>query len=460
MFFVQGRWLSGLLFNWLFARIAAISQLKTIRVISLASWVLFIISFHGLMNHWKKWMPLSNYVIFLSCLYIGCSLSVAIYIGWASCFQIGLASLAGLWSGAILFDIWINPKHKKSYALRNITIGSLLGLCALSLYQVSFGVFLLPFGIYLVIKKSAAGSNIIIRGIVSYLVIVLLYYAVFLYSMKYAGIVASDRTHISFDVFGKFSFFFGIPLAQAFSLNLLYNTHNLISQVFPFLLIALWLFHSFRGTTESIKARIKYVGLILLLCLLIYLPVLVSKEDFSSYRTMFPFNFLITILILDIILNKARKKNQERLAAFVVMIIFILTGFRNFRYNFLEPLKDEYHALTRSVSQHYHIGIDSIVVLRPGEETFYKALGVVDYKDEFGLPSLYKEWTPDPLFRQLIFEKNKNHEAAKNLKVIQFTDKRLFDSASANGGANALFINPEKLLMDFENNKHLARFVK
>jgi len=44
--------------------------------------------------------------------------------------------------------------------------------------------------------------------------------------------------------------------------------------------------------------------------------------------------------------------------------------------------------------------------------------GANSFNDEFGVASTFKDWIPEPLIKQLIFEKTKNREITKKVKVI------------------------------------------
>ena len=58
--------------------------------------------------------------------------------------------------------------------------------------------------------------------------------------------------------------------------------------------------------------------------------------------------------------------------------------------------------------------------VRPPVNLFKPAFGVNYYTDEFGYPSTEKDWTAEPLVKQLAFEKTKNKETSNGLTIEGF----------------------------------------
>ena len=59
--------------------------------------------------------------------------------------------------------------------------------------------------------------------------------------------------------------------------------------------------------------------------------------------------------------------------------------------------------------------------IRPTENAFEEKYGIVASWDEFGIPSTAKKWVPEPLVKQLIFEKTGNRQTAENILVKSYT---------------------------------------
>jgi len=101
----------------------------------------------------------------LGSLYVVSSISVCIYIGWASCMEVFLAILAGLVSGHILFKSLYNQEKVRVSIV--IVLGSLVfGVVSLFIYQTVFGIFLIPFFVQYVQRKKAKPDRIVIIGII------------------------------------------------------------------------------------------------------------------------------------------------------------------------------------------------------------------------------------------------------------------------------------------------------
>ena len=66
MFFVQGRWLSGILFNTFFHQTGTISGLRVLRIISLVSWLSFLLLFLHVVKQWNLRFVIDKYLVILS----------------------------------------------------------------------------------------------------------------------------------------------------------------------------------------------------------------------------------------------------------------------------------------------------------------------------------------------------------------------------------------------------------
>ncbi|MES1249856.1 MAG: hypothetical protein ABUL46_04185, partial [Chitinophaga rupis] len=62
------------------------------------------------------------------------------------------------------------------------------------------------------------------------------------------------------------------------------------------------------------------------------------------------------------------------------------------------------------------------------------SLGIGSYKDEFGMPSTNKDWTPEPLLKQLVLELTGSRQQAEALKVTQYANMEEWKAAG--GQAN------------------------
>jgi len=448
MFFVQGRGLTGILMNHLFSVIFSISDFKIVRILSFFSWVLFLEEFFRLGRKWQERIGFDKTLILIGGIYIACCPSVAIYIGWGSCFEVGIASLLGLWSGHLLFMSLLKKDAPGSLSEPSLFLPTLLGLGSLFLYQTAFPCFLLPFILFLLEKKPKLSDRIMKWGISIYVLISLLYYVAFLYSFHHSSLRPNERTDFTIDIPGKLGFFFSAPLAQGFSFNLLYNLHSIPSQQFPILMMVLWvallIFHNKTISKKNLFFLLVFIGMLML----IYAPLLVGKENFSSYRTMFMLNLTVTIALIHAILSFFGTFSPSHKSTFFLVFLlcfFAAVGAWNFRINFLQPLKKEYSLLDQYFNTHYNPGISTVYVLRPEEDLFYDKFSIHSYKDEFGVPSTFKDWTPEPLIKQFILEKTHQREKAQKTSIVQFTNKDSFDLEAKNKGIGSMYINVRSL---------------
>ncbi len=158
--------------------------------------------------------------------------------------------------------------------------------------------------------------------------------------------------------------------------------------------------------------------MVMALLALIYLPVLLARENFSSYRTMHCLSLAGAFLLTDALLGIIKKERVKNLFIYGFATVISLVAFYNFNVNFILPLEKEY-TLTRSyIRNNFSEHVKQIYFIRPPESLFYNLYAVKVYKDEFGVPSTYKDWTPEPLVKQIIFEMINNKEAAERIEII------------------------------------------
>jgi hypothetical protein len=442
MFHTQGRWLSGLLFQKFFSSIFRIEQLKLLRLFSLLGWIITTFVWAVLFKKWIKWLSLPNEIWWLGSLYVACSISVCIYIGWASCFEVFLAVFAGLVSGHILFRSLHN--QQKEIHLSNIIVLSslLLGIISLFIYQNAFGIFLIPFFLHYVQRKKIKPDRVMIIGIIFYLAIYLLYYLLFKYSLRAYHIEASTRTEIHFNFFKKLSFFFSGPFPQGFSINLLFRPGSIFLQIFYLLVFTVWLIITFkRNKHNTIAGNVLFVTVIVFLLVLIYLPSVIAAESFASYRTLFVFNLAVFILVTDSLLYLFRQEKKRRLFTLSIGLWLMLTGIYAFNFQYINPLKKEYKILKSFVQANYNTGINQVYFIRADKFLFTPEFHTRVYRDEFGTPSTCRDWVPEPIIKQMVFQSTKNRNIADSLTVIQFENHDLFIKAGVIPNANTLVVD-------------------
>ncbi|MFL5743981.1 MAG: hypothetical protein ACJ751_04915 [Niastella sp.] len=445
IFFEVGRALNALIMQKLYPLLKSMNQLKWVRVASLAGWALAIIVWNIILNSWKKVFHLNErWVLFLS-ICLPCSITLAIVIGWAVHVSVFLAFIMALVSGHLLFMHFYGRKDLRISPVRTIAI-VLLGLGSLFLYQPMFGAFLLPFFLCHLNDRYKKIDRVMYIGVGCYLAVFLLYYILFKYLFFLYGLEASDRTVLSLDPLGKISFFFSQPLAQAFSFNFLYNMHGIFSQAFYPLMLGTWLFSVFAFDKEQkLIQKFAYVVRMLLLMMLMYMFVLLPRENFSSYRTMLCLNLAGTMLLTDVIIKLFSKSRFKNSIPYLACVIVAVVAWCNFNLNFIRPLKKEYQAIHTYFQHNYDSSKTTIYFVRPQDNLFKRLYNQNVYKDEFGLPSSHKDWTPEPLIKQMVFESTGDREKARQMPVINLSYEER-DSAKVEAGS--LIIDVEKILVD------------
>ncbi|MBN8675070.1 MAG: hypothetical protein J0L56_13110 [Chitinophagales bacterium] len=447
MFATQGRWLTGVAINKLFGATNTIQELKYLRILSFFGWILTTFSIYLVLNKWSAKQLIDNKTVRFLTLYIIVSAPVAIFIGWASCLELFIAVLSGLLSGALLFN---NLYGQTGYIrVSNLALlGSLgLGIISLFFYQNAFGIFLLPFLFHYVKEAAIKPSKIVWIGLFYYLVIYLVYYFLFKYSLQSEHLVASDRTGISTNIPGKLSFFFSWPLPSAFTLNYLYETNTLTPQILAPGLLLLWIVSVFlRYKTKGFVHVLPFIAIIIVFLLLIYLPSMISKENFASYRTLFPLQLAVFWLMISQAAYFIKKNSTKQLIAGTFATVLMITGFYNYNFQFVHPLKNEYSNFNNYMESRIPTLGDTVYFIRADKKLFTSLYSIRSTGDEFGNPSTTRDWVPEPLIRQIVIEKTGNRIKAEQIKVIQFSSNEEFEKYKATIRSPVFVINMNSII--------------
>jgi hypothetical protein len=417
MFANQGRFITGWIIHDFFDRAGTIVALKYLRIFSLIGWGLAIFFWHYLMHRWNRILLLPLWVLNFSSIFLACSLPVAISIGWASCLEMFIGFAAAILSGNFLFMQFTDPVKHRGLSFSKTFAAVLLGVVSLFIYQNCFACCLVPFGYYFFFVSRKIDKTLV-GGIAGYFFILAIYFVLFKFSLDYFELPASDRTGLYFNPLKKLSFFVSHPLALAFSFNFLYNYHGIASQAF-YPVCVLFLILSTYFLNNRIVTTAKIIGVILGVALLMYIPGLIVNESFASYRTMLALSLFIPVIVFGNFYLLIQKTSYQKIVLPGFIVTIVLVAYYNFNVQFVNPLQYEYVKLRDRLDQQNWQMKDTVFFTRPDEKAFWKSHQVRVYKDEFGLPSTFKDWTPDPLVRQVCLENTASREKAQSLVILQ-----------------------------------------
>jgi hypothetical protein len=439
----QGRWLGGFVFKNSFSSISRIEQLKYLRVFSLTGWVLTTFIWGHFSRRWFQSLDIKDELWPLSVVYFVCGISVCVYIGWASCLEAFMAVAFGLLSTNILFTNLLRQENKIRLPGK-VIVGSLFfGIVSLFIYQPSFGIFLIPFFLRYVVRRKAKPDTIFITGLIFYFAIYIIYYFCFKYSLHAYHIAASARTELHFDIRKKISFFFSGPFPQGFSINLLFYAGSIFSQAFYVLIFLAWLIITFRWNgPKEFAGKIFFVVMILFLLAIVYLPSMIAAENFPSYRTLFVFNLAVFLMIAESLFSLAKKEKTRRSFLVIAIVWVLATGFYAFNFQYINPLKKEYFVLRNFFRENYKPSITQVYFIRADKFLFSPQFHTKVYRDEFGAPSTYRDWVPEPIVKQMIFELTGKRTTAEKTIIKQFENRMDFErSAMPDTSTNSLVID-------------------
>jgi hypothetical protein len=440
-----GRYITGKLAEILFGSVSTIKGLTWIRLFSLGGWLLSIPIWYYILKKIIQKEKLPSILAFFSVLYMICTPSFAISIGWAACFEMWLANTLGLLSGYFLYRGVSFENGRVKFSDWLFILSVIAGVLCLFTYQNCFGCFLLPF-LLVVISSGKITRNIYI-GVAVYFLIYAVYYALFKYTLNVNHIDETVRTGLHINVGNKLPFFLLRPLNNAFHFTYIFNENSIVGIVTYFITAGVWLFvHFLQRKGPNVFIKLKYFVVVFCLLGLIYLPSLVVKENFASNRTMFPLSIAVFLLVAETFLSIRMEEKKRYIAVATLSFLFVVNAWFNFNKQFLHPLVNEYSKVRKFTNDSYSEGIDTVYFIRPHEDFFVKKYCVTRSWDEFGVPSAFFRWTPEFLVKQIVFEKTGKKTVAEKIEVISLKEEEYLKIAHAALSKNSILINVEVIL--------------
>lgn len=465
---IQGRALGGCLLQWLFSRADKIANIRFIRLLSWAGWAGFCALLFRVLKRVQRsgYLDSGDWTIRLTVAFTASCLSVVLYIGWANCSETFVPALLSLTAGLLLFEQTAGggaastaggPAPTAGGPAPTLQAGAFripfwlaalvlaLAVASLFFYQSCYPFLLLPFYCVYLNRKDGKFTASMLAAMAYFIAGLAVYYVLFRYSLFVSGFEPSERTALRLTPLDRLSFFFSYPMNQAFNLNFFFNTQSGVSQaVFPVLMTA-WVLFTFLYRKGPFLVRLRYVLGIVFWWILGYLPQLIAQESEGPYRTMPVLSVMVFLLIADAI-GPLIKEGRARMGlGFALAVVFLVRGGYVY-YSYISlPYSEEYRTVRAAVSSKYNNHIKNVVFVLAGENGFLPRFGVYHFKDEFAMPSIHKDWTPEPLVKQLVYELTGNRREAEMLKFSVYTKVDEIPDRSVLSDPTVLFIDAHTL---------------
>ena len=355
MFVPQGRFLTDRLFRSLYSHIDTISQLRVLRLFSLAGWLICLPVWYTVFSRVTRDEGLPLQLPFFSVLFLVCSLPFTISIQWAACMELFLANTCGLLAGYFVYR----------YDRRGWLPALLFGLISLFFYQNGFGCYLLPFFLQIVARQKF--DRKIITPLVIYFSVYLIYFLLFKEMMKmvFYGSV-TDRAALLDNPLEKVYYLFTKILPQAFYFNAVVYERSVAGRISFGLIAGVCLWLNYR--TGKKHSFLVYALLIFGCFVLIYLPSVVIHENFASNRTLLGLDMAVFCWVFITLVRSLRKPRLLSTLLAVAGCLLVVTAVNNFRVIFLRPAVDEYGSMKNFIDRNYKPGITLIDYIRTAED--------------------------------------------------------------------------------------------
>jgi hypothetical protein len=447
MFSQQGRWLTELLIGKSFEAAGTIADITYIRIFSLLMWLVCVPIWYIVMKRITANSAGYEYLPLFTCLYLVTSLPFAITVQWASCIELSVANTAGLVSGAVLY---MAIRDKENWLAVPVTVALaaiIAGFISLSAYQSGFACYLIPFLFHYVSAYTTRKDKVLIKGLAFYFLVYAIYFVVFKVYLSVNHIVGDARTGISFNIPYKILFFVAQPLKRAFWFNVVLNNWSKPGLAMCVVLFSAWVLLAFNrfGKKNRLQA-VKYIAAALLVFLVAYLPSLAVKENYSSNRTLLAIDLCVFIVCAEMVLYVVKSATIRKAIGYSIAIVFLVSGWYNFNKQFLKPIQEEYTDVKNFFFQHYNSNITTVYFIQPAEDAFQQKYHLQSSMDEFGVPSTFFTWVPEPFIRQLVYEKTGSRETANGLTIKGWESKESFMASGEKVNDNILVVNMSDII--------------
>jgi hypothetical protein len=445
MFTSQGRYITEKIFQGLFSSISTIQEVTYLRLFSFFGWIISIPAWYVVLTKVIKREELPQILAFFSVLYMIAMPPFSVYVSWASCMELFVANTSALLSGYFLYNSFSQTKRIQGSYVLDIFLSLCFGIVSLFTYQTGFGCFLLPFLLHLIASKRI--TRLFWVGVVGCFAIYLLYFLLFKLSMSLADLRPSDRATVYFNPIRKLFFMLTRPLAGSFHFTFLFNERSIAGVVSYVLIAGAWFITSFRlMKAKPFMERVYYFGALLFLLLCIYIPGLIVKENYASNRTLFALNMAVFFMVFETVFHFVRSVKGRLITLSVLSVLFLVNAWYNFNILFLSPIKTEYRQVRAYLETNYYPAAHTIHFIRPHEDFFVRRYGITRSWDEFGVPSTFFDWVPEPWVKQVVLEKTGNRTQADKLIVKHWLRKEAYLQGGEKPTEGVIVIDAEAIL--------------
>lgn len=421
----QGRYLTYKIFSGVFSLIHTTRGVVYARLFSLTGWIICLPVWYFIIMRLIDKNGLPKIIGICTLIYLISMPSFAVSIGWSACMELFIANTAGLLAGFILYEGLTGLSKKRGVLPVSIGLSALFGMISLFTYQNGFGCFYIPFFIAFISSKRITKN--ICAGIGISGLIYIIYYLLFKYSMNINGLAQSSRSTLVDNPVNKLLFFFARPMVTAFHFTWLVNEQSKVGLIVSILLVCFWLLVFLVAQKgKLLLTNFIYLAVLPVFFMLIYFPSLIVKENFSSNRTLLALNLAVFVLVAETIFSVIQPQKVKYMLAGGLCFLFLINAWYNYNKQFSEPLVAEYAGVKDSLVRQYGPRTKIIYVIRPREDAFKVKYGIVQSWDEFGVPSMAKSWTIEPLIKQIICEKTGSRQISEGMVVKSWPDEEAF----------------------------------
>ena len=425
--FIQGgRFLLGIIFEFVYHHSNSIANLKWVRLFSLLTSVIFSIQvFSFLLNHKMK----INEAALFSFLILTIP-SFTVYIGWSATFEIPLLLSLSFFSGQLL----LKALDKKKVVIFNYLIPLILVLISLCTYQSAAMAFLLPFIFRTILYKKIDLKKLIYLIFFSGIAFIL-FYCVFKIALNWYNLAPSKRTDVSIIKLPlNIILFFLKDLRMVFYGSGILTFSKLFFAVGVFSFLGFFYLNFLKKDTK--QPFYIFLFFFILILPLSFAPNILSSTNYTCSRSI-GVTAIIVLFYQFIFLKNLSSKNiifRRITLTFVLLTIVVSAINQNIYISKIQ--NTEYFSIKKAFNEIPLNNTKKIIVIKPNEDflqkyKYYKNL----YADEFSQISSSRIWVPKPIFNQLKKERldslnfSNNNYLEDNVAVFNTDDK--YDDTNA-----------------------------